>query len=119
MFATLKTSTADAYRMSVSVGTPTWDDILPLQTSLVGPVSPEWILVRPLTVTLEFGDDALIVSDDLFAIYGTGSTVASAVRDFLAALSGYYEVLAAHDDPETTKLLNYLQTYLQPTSKTR
>lgn len=116
MPAVLEATTADTYRMKIFSSTPTWDDLLPLQVPVVGPISDNWVLVRPLTLTIEFGSDALIVSDDLFSLYGLGSTISSALRDFLAVLIDYYEVLSSHDDPETTQLFQYLQTYLQPIS---
>ena len=116
MSTVLDATTADTYRMSVSPSTRTWDAFLPLQVPLVGPISSGWVLVRPLTLTVEFGEEALIVSDDVFSLYGLGNTVGGALQDFLTVLTGYYEVLSTHDDPETTKLFRYLQTYLQPSA---
>ena len=113
-------TTVDTYRMSISRGispTSTWDDILPIHVSMIGPLSQEWTLVRPLPITLEFGDDCLIISDDTFCMYGVGNTIASAARDFKNVLIDYYGVLSSQGDSESVRLFRYLQTYIQPTPR--
>jgi hypothetical protein len=84
--------------------------------ALYGDIAPNWQIVQPLIITIEQGEESFIASDDLFAMYGVGDDTLHAVRDYISALIEYYDVLSAHDDPDTTQLFRYLQTYLRPTS---
>lgn len=86
-----------------------------LQKVLLGRIAPYWKIVQPLVITLELGEDeSIIVSDEIFYMYGEGGTVTAAVDDYITALIEYYGLLSAHEDEPTVALFQFLQSYLQP-----
>lgn len=53
--------------------------------------------MRFLLITLEQDEDGLyLASDDQFAVYGDGETLAEALKDYIVSLIEYFEILAAH-----------------------
>jgi hypothetical protein len=81
----------------------------------VGPVSDHLRLAQPITVNFEHEDGGkIIVSDDIFYMYGEGATRQDALRDYISSLAEYYEVLEAQEDAPSTELFLYLQSYLRP-----
>jgi hypothetical protein len=87
----------------------------PTQVTLVGELSDLFQLVQPLSISFEDGGNGrIIVSDDIFYMYGEGATRQEAVRDYVSSLTGYYELLESHGDAPTVNLFQYLQSYLQP-----
>ena len=76
-----------------------------------------WEFVQPLLVKLEKEEDGtLIVSDDVFAVYGVGDTESKAMQDYAVSLTDYYELLAERareDDPATQALFLRLQSYIR------
>jgi hypothetical protein len=84
------------------------------QITLVGQITQDWKVVRPLPVNIERGDDSIIMSDDVFAIYGQGDDIAAALQDYYSALIEYHQVLSFHNDEPSVRLLQRLQSYLQP-----
>jgi hypothetical protein len=106
-------------RPSVVVSPSAWSPILssPLQYLLSGSVWSGWRLVQPLLLTLERDEDGCyIASDDQFAVYGDGGTLAEALQDYIVSLIEYYEILAARadDDLPTQALFRRLRLYLNP-----
>jgi hypothetical protein len=105
-------STADSASVRLSLGVE-----LPRtsrQISLFGPIAPTWRLVQPLLITIEYGDGSYIISDEVFAIYGIGEEMRSAVRDYVSALTEYHDVLSRYNDEPSVSLFQRLQSYLQP-----
>ncbi len=87
----------------------------PSQVALVGEVSGHLRLAQPITVNFEYDDAGkIIVSDDVFYMYGEGVTRQGALRDYISSFSEYYEVLESQKDAPSSELFLYLQTYLQP-----
>lgn len=83
---------------------------------LGGRIAPGWKIVQLLPVRVEQDDDGCyIISDDLFAVYGEGSTRVEAQRDYVVALIDYYQLLSARtNDPLAQAQFRRLQRYLQP-----
>lgn len=105
-------TTADSAnaRLSLGVALPR----IPRQISLFGHIARTWQLAQPLLITIEYGDNAYIVSDDVFSIYGIGDDMLSATQDYVSALIEYYDVLSSHSDEPSVRLFYRLQSYLQP-----
>ena len=90
----------------------------PSQIILVGGISENFSLLRPLSLDLEEdGAGGLIASDSIFYMYGHGATRREAVEDYVSSLSEYYELLESHDDAPSVTLFRYLQSYLQPITR--
>ena len=91
---------------------------VPSQIALVGKVSDRFRLAQPITVNFEHEDGGkIIVSDDIFYMYGEGVTRQDALLDYVISLAEYYEVLESQEDAPSTELFLYLQSYLQPISR--
>jgi hypothetical protein len=85
------------------------------QVALVGDILERFRLIQPIVVSFEQGDKGkVIASDDIFFMYGEGSTRQEAVRDYLSSLSEYYSLIGSYRDAPSVELFSYLQTYLQP-----
>lgn len=105
-------TTADSANARLSLGTA-----LPRasrQISLFGPIARAWRIAQPLLITIEYGDNSYVVSDDIFSMYGIGDDMLSATQDYVSALTEYYDVLSSHDDQPSVRLFHQLQGYLQP-----
>lgn len=77
-----------------------------------------WQLVNPIAVYVERElDGSFCVSDDLFAVYGCGSTEESAEEDYRASLVTYYSILAKSSNKASHELFAFLQRYVQPMSR--
>ena len=86
---------------------------LPQPCLLVGQIAPQWVVLRPLPVTLERDPDGgYLVSDAVFCVYGWGRTLTEAQQDYLTSLIEYYQILQGHADAPTQTLFRHLQTYL-------
>jgi len=60
----------------------------------VGQIAEGWQLLRPLALTIETDDDgSYIASDSEFAQYGEGPTRDEAIRDYIATLIEYFNLL--------------------------
>lgn len=83
---------------------------------LTGEIAPGWILVKPILITIERDVDYMIVSDDVFAIYGVGDTFEDALDDYKVSLIDYFELISlrAEADVHTRFILNQLRKYLCP-----
>lgn len=84
------------------------------QISLLGPIAHAWQLVQPLLITLEYGDNSYIVSDEVFSMYGVGDDPLSAMQDYVSVLTEYHALLSSHHDEHSVALFRRLQSYLQP-----
>ena len=81
----------------------------------MGDILERFRLIQPIVVSFEQGDKGkVIASDDIFFMYGEGSTRQEAVRDYLSSLSEYYSLIESYRDAPSVELLSYLQTYLHP-----
>lgn len=86
---------------------------LPQRYFVLGQIAPQWVVLRPLPVTLERDTEgAYMVSDALFCVYGWGRTLAEAHQDYLTSLIEYYQIIQDHEDDLTQVLFRRLQTYL-------
>jgi hypothetical protein len=75
----------------------------------------DWRFQRPLVVDIQRDEQgAYLISDDDFLVYGVGTTMHDAYRDFVVSLVEYYELVAASDDPYDQAELRRLQVYVQP-----
>lgn len=87
---------------------------IPPECYLLGSISSGWSIVQPLMINTEMDDDrSYIVSDDIFGVYGSGKSVSEAKRDYTLSLIEYYEILSAHSDEDTQKLLERVKVYLR------
>ncbi len=86
-----------------------------LQIPLLGRITPEWKIVRPLLVTVELDEYGYyIASDDEFCVYGYGKTPSVARKDYIASLIEYYQLIIDREDEPTQALFRHLYSYLQP-----
>jgi hypothetical protein len=87
-----------------------------IRFDLQGPVRPRWTLIKRLQLTLEFeDDDSLILSDDVFLIYGVGDTFKEALSDYLTNLEIYFDLVSsdvATGVQEAQAMLDHLQEYI-------
>ena len=59
-----------------------------------GKIGPEWELVRPILLSVEWDEDGeCIVTDTFSVVYGNGPTVTKAQQDYCDSLIEYYEAL--------------------------
>ena len=114
MAAVLESTTVDSASVRWSPNTGLASSFQ-IQISLFGPISSHWRFRQPLLITIEQGDDSsFIASEDLFGMYGVGNNTVQAVHDYISALIEYHEVLSSHHDEPSVRLLQHLQSYLQP-----
>ena len=88
-----------------------------LQQVLLGGISYGWLVAEPFLITVELDEDGYyIASDDIFAVYGDGSTANEALQDYIVSLLDYYQLLSARaeDDPPTQVLFRRLQSFIRP-----
>jgi hypothetical protein len=109
-------STASASGLSV-VPSTTSSFISQAQFSLSGQIIPRWEIIQPLLLTVEHDDDgSYLVNDDLFGVYGDGSSVSEALTDYMISLGDYYEILsvkAREDDKLVRAQFERLQRYVR------
>ncbi len=86
-------------------------------TYLLGEVGHGWEIIQPLPIPVMSDDDgSYVVSDDLFAVYGVGGTSPAARRDYLVALTEFYQLVLADAErcePHSQRLFRHLRTYLR------
>ena len=97
------------------------EDELDLQFSFqVEGILPQgyWKLEQPLLLVLELDDDGtFVISDEVFARYGAGSTPQSAYEDYINDLTNYYDIIAEsamEANPAATSMLAHIREYLLP-----
>jgi len=81
-----------------------------------GPLLDGWRIMRPLQLALGRDDQYLfVISDDVFLIYGDGSSPFEAYSDYVESLVEYYELVeqGAMQSPYDAAELRRLATYLQ------
>jgi hypothetical protein len=111
----------------LSPASATGFSIIPLDTTrlvlirrffLSGNITSKWQIIQPLLLTEERDDDgSYLISDDLFEVYGDGSTVPDAIEDYITSLIDYYEILSvsSQENDELVKAqFHRLQRYLRP-----
>jgi hypothetical protein len=81
---------------------------------LYGELMDGWASIQPIPLHAESDIDGYIVSDDLFAVYGTGPTLSIATNDYIHSLIEYYELVSERisDDQANNRLIAYLSKYL-------
>jgi hypothetical protein len=113
-----------------SIGTPSGLQV-PLQPPPSSSILPKillpqtlgygWSLTQPLQLILERDDDgSYILSDGVFAVYGSGDTEEEAYADYIISLIDYYELLASrvtNNDPNNSSPFSRLQQYLSQTQE--
>lgn len=82
------------------------------QVVLLGEIGHGWRLIKPLIVNFEADGAGWVVSDDEFAVFGTGEKRTEAASDYVAALIEYYQLLGRYDDAPSVALFQHLQTFL-------
>ncbi|RKY72012.1 MAG: hypothetical protein DRP97_01255 [Candidatus Latescibacterota bacterium] len=90
--------------------------VTPGEIVLFGKMAAGWEIVKPFPLVIEQTEDGrMLVSEDLFLMYGIGKTLDDALRDYETALMEYYDLIswdAADGDPPTQALFQYLQQYV-------
>lgn len=85
---------------------------------LIGEITSEWQLKQPVSLRIERDEDgSFIMSEEVFNIYGHGSTPEEAKEDFIIALVEYYEILkkyASDDEASKATLEKFKQLWLPP-----
>ena len=108
--------TGSVYRISISNQTLT--GIREYPCLLTGEITPEWQLKQPVSLRIERDEDgSFIMSEEVFNIYGHGSTPEEAKEDFIIALVEYYEILkkyASDDEASKATLDKFKQLWLPP-----
>lgn len=108
-----RTAASSRYARTVLARTSTVN--FPSQIALVGEISERFRLVHPIAVNIEHDDAGkIVVSDDVFYMYGEGVTRQLAVEDYVSSLAEYYDLLKSQEDAPSIDLFLYLQRYLQP-----
>ena len=108
-----RTAASSRYARAVLARTSTVS--FPSQVALVGEISDQFRLVHPIAVNIEHDDEGkIIVSDDVFHMYGEGVTRQLALEDYVSSLAEYYDLLKSQEDASSVDLFLYLQSYLQP-----
>lgn len=109
-------SPASATRLSIIPSTTS--TVLPQgQFFLSGNIHSGWQIIQPILLTEERDDDGhYLISDDLFGVYGDGSTAPEALEDYVVSLIDYYEILsvrAQEDDDLIRAQLYRLRRYVR------
>ncbi len=89
----------------------------PSHITLLGSIAVGWTVYQPLRLMIEQEDDGwVVVSDDVFAVYGDGATLNAARQSYIVSLIDYYEMLAehAHEDRFNADQLERLRSCLRP-----
>jgi hypothetical protein len=106
----------EMYRISLSDQGST--GVFPFPILFSGKVRNDWVINQPVPLVLERDeDDSYILSEDVFHIYGQGSSIDEAREDFIVALVEYYEILkkyADEDDASRELLEKFTQAWLPP-----
>ena len=90
----------------------------PPQITLLGSLSDQYKLAKPLTLEVEAEDDgSFVASESVFFIFGSGHTRLEAVKDYVKSLCEYYELLSEQRDAPTVALFRFVSDYVQPTSR--
>lgn len=90
-----------------------------LQAYLFGEISKELIVVQWLLLNIEQDEDqSYVVSDEIFLVYGSGNNQSDAIKDYIASLIEFYNILkASKTDPFDQKQFAHLQSYIHLKSK--
>ncbi len=74
-----------------------------------------WRVGQPLPVTVRrIAGGTFTVSDDIFAVFGSGATWDEAEADYVASLVDYFLLIADSQDEPTRAVVEHLRTYLHP-----
>jgi hypothetical protein len=76
---------------------------------LYGPLPGNRRLTKPLTVSIEYDDGEVIVSEPHFHMYASGPTEADAIAAFQRIFSGYLDILSSQEEMLSTHLYSQLQ----------
>ncbi|OQB28015.1 MAG: hypothetical protein BWY10_00819 [Chloroflexi bacterium ADurb.Bin180] len=90
---------------------------MPLPGLITTLVDSRYRLNRPVQVRIQHEDDYYLVADDVFARYGTGSTVAEAKAEYGRALVDYLEELTELEEslaPHLVADLSRLRKLIEP-----
>ena len=101
-------------QLEISFDSVLASDLTP-QVALMGRIAEGWFAIKPIVLSVEYGQNGAIVSDDFVAMYGVGQTLPLAVEDYIQSLIEYYELLSERvsDDLANYKLLAYLSNFLR------
>lgn len=90
----------------------------PVKFNLFGRITDEWEIIQPLLVTLEQDEDGYyVLSDELFLMYGEGTTEIKAKEDYVSALIDYYLIIqekSDQGDEPSQAVFQRIREYLQP-----
>jgi len=92
-------------------------DVASIQAYLIGEISKDLEVSQPLEITIEQDEDnSFIVSDDIFLVYGDGGNPSEAIRDYVASLIKYFQLIekSAETNEFDKALLTHLNSYIQP-----
>jgi hypothetical protein len=86
-------------------------------TNLLGPLGSRWRIVQPLSVEVELDSEGwFVLSDDVFLVYGEGTTLESAWEDYRASLVEYCDIVK-RDAPASAQVqaqYEQLTTIIRP-----
>ena len=87
----------------------------PQFVAIVGRISRDWSVTKPIVLTVEQGDDGFVVSDSFVAMYGSGHTLQLAMHDYIHSLIEYFELLSERSstDEANSRLFAHLSRYLR------
>jgi hypothetical protein len=83
---------------------------------LFGEILRGWQIRQLLPIQISREEDgSFIVSDDIFFVYGEGSSQEDALHDYVASLTEYYEIVAegARSEPFDQSQFKHLQLYIR------
>lgn len=86
-----------------------------IQAHLVGEIGDDLIIAQPLPISIERDEDqSYIVSDDIFLVYGDGENTEHAIKDYVASLIEFYNILKdSKTDPFDQEQFVHLESYIQ------
>ncbi len=86
----------------------------PARVQLFGELVPGWRLENPLPICVERDSDGrVVVSDEIFNVYGVSDSWAAAVSDYKVALVEFFELTSEGKEEQSRRLLEHLKAYLR------
>ena len=81
--------------------------------TLIGPIAEGWVLIKPITLTVERDDTgAYLASDVVTTVYGYGESGPQAIQDYIQSLIEYFEIVDSAAAIESVQLAGHLRHFL-------
>jgi len=114
------TATAEYLAVRWAGSSEPCSSIVSCQIVLLGVMGlmPGWEFLQPLTLRIaQDDDDSILVTDDVFHMYGVGDSIRESVADYFQVLAEYYDHLSCDEDEPSRALFQHLQSYIRPLAR--